>query len=249
MKKTIYSILFVLTASISMGQDPSTTSLPQGTGSPAEVTISGRVSDYEGNFLDSVFVVAMSRDFTPLKSTYTNNRGQYQLHLEKGKYMALLAVRMHEYPRYSELEPHQQRLEFWAWNFIANADTTFNMQYHRLEVYGLNVFRIQGATPGYTIYCRPMSLTRVLEGMEDVAPEAGELEVVVRINGQPVEVNMKQKVEEFVAQGKLFGYLLHVDLPEQQAERPFDVFSVFMKDTTTGDQGEAVFFREKEEYF
>ena len=45
-----------------------------------------------------------------------------------------------------------QRLEFWAWNFIADRDTTLNIRYHRMEVYGLRIFHIPGGMPTYQIY-------------------------------------------------------------------------------------------------
>lgn len=54
------------------------------------------------------------------------------------------------------LAEKDQRLEFWAWNFIADRDTTLNIRYHRMEVYGLRIFHIPGGMPTYQIYVRPM---------------------------------------------------------------------------------------------
>ncbi len=213
------------------------------------VQITGHVTDYSGKPLDSVYVVAMNKNFSPNTGAFTDADGRYHLELQKGKYMALLAVRMHEYPRFSSLPAEEQRLEYWAWNFIADKDTVINIQYHRLEIYGLNVFRIHGASPGYTIYCRPMSLTRLQNEMTDIAPDPDELEINVEINGKPVNLNMAQKVKEFTEEGELFGYLLHVDFDDDLDKNPNDVFRIFMKDTTTGDKGEAIYFLEKPEYY
>ncbi len=213
------------------------------------IQITGLVTDYSGNPQDSVFVVAMNKNFSPNASTFTDADGQYHLELQKGKFMALLAVRMHEYPRFSSLPAKEQRLEYWAWNFIADKDTVINIKYHRLEIYGLNVFKIHGASPGYTIYCRPMSLTRLQNEMTDIAPDPDELEITVEINGKPVSVNMAQKVNEFIEEGELYGYLLHVDFKADLDKSRYDVFRIYMKDTTTGDKGEAIYFLEKSDYY
>ena len=65
------------------------------------------------------------------------------------------------------LAEKDQRLEFWAWNFIADRDTTLNIRYHRMEVYGLRIFHIPGGMPTYQIYVRPMSLTRTLQWQKE----------------------------------------------------------------------------------
>ena len=213
------------------------------------IQITGHVTDYSGNPLDSVYVVAMNKIFSPNTGAFTDANGRYQLELQKGKYMALLAIRMHEYPRFSSLPQEDQRLEYWAWNFIADKDTVINIQYHRLEIYGLNVFRIHGASPGYTIYCRPMSLTRLQQEMTDIAPDPQELDIIVEINGKAVKVNMTQKVKEYTQEGELFGYLLHVDFNDDIDENPYDIFRIYMKDTATGDKGEAIYFLENSSYF
>ena len=55
----------------------------------------------------------------------------------------------------STLPEKDQRLEFWGWDFIADRDTTLNIQYHRMEAYGLRAFesRVQhlliGVCPSY----------------------------------------------------------------------------------------------------
>jgi hypothetical protein len=147
------------------------------------------------------------------------------------------------------------RLEFWGYNFIADRDTTFNMQYNRLEVYGLNVFRIQGGTQVYTIYCRPMSLTRHLyytknpSDRKQLAPTADYLQVKVTINGEEVAVRNIKEVEEYWSKTESTNaYLLSVDLPQKQNNLPYDIFRVQMTDLENGDQGEAVYFLEKKEY-
>ena len=55
----------------------------------------------------------------------------------------MAAVDLDVYPHTSNgVSNEDQRLEFWAWDFIADRDTTINIRYHRMEVYGLHAFYI-----------------------------------------------------------------------------------------------------------
>jgi len=212
---------------------------------PENIMISGKVTYFNGDPVDSALVEVKNKDFSPAFSTHTDKNGNYSLQVKKGKYLGLLAIRMDEYPRSSSLPAEEQKLEFWAWNFIADNDTLINMQYHRLEIYGLNAFRIYGSYPGYTIYCRPMSLGRLHEGKSDLAPEPEELDITVEINGTAVKLNMKQKVREFVPGDELYGYLLHVDLPDEKTVKAYDIFRIKMKNMSNGDTGEALLYKER----
>jgi len=219
------------------------------------IVISGIVTDFDKNPIDSAFVEIKYSDFSTAYETYSDKNGHYEIHVKKGKYLALASMKLAEYPLANSILPKEkQRLEFWCWNLIAEENLTINIRYHRMEVYGLNVFRIQGATPGYTIYCRPMSLTRGFSEPDknpsqiDLCPNPDELLVSVKINGNPVNVNMKEKVREYVSEGICFAYLFHVDLPEQQGEKLYDILQIEMLDTKTKDKGEALYFIEKEKY-
>lgn len=219
------------------------------------ITISGIVTDFNGTPVDSAFVEVKYSDFKTAYKTLTDKNGHYSLKVLKGKYLALASLKMSEYPIGGSILPKdKQRLEFWAWNVIAEKDLILNIKYHRLEIYGVNVFRIQGATPGFSIYCRPMSLSRVFSEPDkqlnfiDLCPPPEELDVKVKINGSLVNVNLKQKVQEYVVDGVCFGYLLHVDLPIEQTSEKYDIFHIEMTDLRNGDKGEAVSFREKDNY-
>ena len=227
----------------------------QGNAQTDSIKISGIVTDFEGHPVDSAIVEVKRSNFKTAYETLTDNKGQYRLKVLKGKYLALASLKMSEYPvTGSSLPKDEQRLEFWAWNIIAEDDIIFNIKYHRLEIYGVNIFRIQGATPGFTIYCRPMSLTRGFSEPEkkldfiDICPPPEELDVKVKINGYPVKVNMKEKVKEYVSNGICYGYLLHIDLPTEQTNKNYDIFHIEMTDLKNGDKGEAVCFRKKDEY-
>lgn len=222
------------------------------------VTIKGKVTDFEGNLKDSAFVEIKYKNFETAYETYTDKNGQYSLTVEKGKYMAVASMILKEYPKLSSLPPDEQRLEFWAWNFIADRDTVIDIHYHRLEVYGVNVFRVQGAGPNYTIYCRPMSLTKLQEqGLDqnsdidiiDLCPAPENMDIKVSINNEPVNVLMVQKLKEhYVNTEYSYGYLINVDLPETKSAGDYDVFHIEMTDKENGDRGEALYYKEKDNY-
>jgi len=220
------------------------------------VTITGRVTDYNDIPLDSVSVFFQNTRFSVVHEALTDEKGYYTAKVKKGQYYAMGAINMSEYPNAGSVLPEDDlRLEFWGWNFVADRDTTFNMQYHRLEVYGINPFRIQGATPGYTIYCRPMSLTRTIAYMKNktshiaLAPDPDKLEVKITINGEEVPLRKKQKIEEYFSEEE-FGdaYLLFVDLLKLKNDWPYYIFRIQMTDLENGDKGEGVYFLEKKDY-
>ena len=215
---------------------------------PSMVTIRGRVSHFDGNPVDSALVEIKNDDFSTAYRTHTDDEGYYELTVKPDNYLALLSVRMDEYPRFSSLPEEEQKLEFWAWNFIARSDTVIDIRYDRLEIYGLNAFRIYGATPGYTIYCRPMSLGLLHSGNDDLCPEPEDLDIDVDINGSPVNLNMVQKVREYVPGGELYGLLLHVGLPENKVKGEYDLLRLLMRHRTNGDAGEALLYRESTVY-
>ena len=149
-----------------------------------------------------------------------------------------------------------QRLEFWAWDFIADRDTVLNIQYHRMEAYGLRVFRIPGATPSYVIYVRPMSLTRYQKWLKNktpevlLAPSPENLDVKVTIDGEEVAILMKQEIKEYFDPGEYGNaYLLTVDFPKKKTKNSYSVFKVVLKDLENGDKGEGLYYWEKEIYY
>lgn len=178
----------------------------------------------------------------------------------------------------SELPEKDQRLEFWAWDFIADRDTTLNIRYHRMEVYGLRIFRIPGGMPTYQIYVRPMSLTRTLQWQKDtessqithaqdlsnikqtasseqakgvlLAPPANKLKASVWIDGEEASILMKQEIKEyFDATEYGNAYLLTVDIPKHKKSiLPYRIFKVELTDLENGDRGEGLYYMETENY-
>ena len=99
------------------------------------ITISGIVTDYEWQPVDSALVEVKFSNFNTAYETLTDSKGQYSLTVLKGTYLALASLKMSEYPLAGSVLPKdKQRLEFWAWNIIAEDDLVLNIKYHRLEI-------------------------------------------------------------------------------------------------------------------
>ncbi len=113
------------------------------------MVISGYVRDFEGRAIDSANVLLQDRSFNPVAQAVTDTTGHYTIKAEKKDYYALVAIRMSDYVK--------SRLEYWAWK-IPPADTlSINPRYHRLEVYGMNAFTVQGSgSRSVFVYFRPM---------------------------------------------------------------------------------------------
>lgn len=90
------------------------------------VIISGRVTDYDGQPIDSCSIFWQSPSFDDVRQAITNKDGHYTARIPKGKYQSMGAINMSTYPHTVKagLPEADQRLEFWAWDFIADRDTT-----------------------------------------------------------------------------------------------------------------------------
>lgn len=113
------------------------------------ITIRGQVTDYNGQPIDSCSIFWQSPSFDDIKQAITDKNGYYTTRIPKGKYQSMGAINMSTYPHTVKpgLAEKDQRLEFWAWNFIADRDTTLNIRYHRMEVYGLRISTSLEACP------------------------------------------------------------------------------------------------------
>ncbi|MDD2195671.1 MAG: carboxypeptidase-like regulatory domain-containing protein [Bacteroidales bacterium] len=214
-------------------------------GQTDSVTISGKVTDFNGQSIEGALIMIKGYDFGQfVDTTFSDKTGHYSLLVKKGKYSGLAAVRMEDYSK--------TKLEFWAYEIPAYKNLDIDIRYDRLEVYGVNIFQVQGAYPGYTIYFRPMSLARFATAdmsseIIDIAPPSDMIDIKVNINGDNVNVNSIQRVEEFSGKQKMYAYLIHTDLEKPTAAK-YSKFQIIVEDKENGDKGEAIYFKEKVKY-
>ena len=218
------------------------------------VNIRGVVTDFDNRPIPGADVFVQDADFKDLYHVQCDEKGHYMLRIPAGSYPYLSAIKEENYPVSSRFNKRVKdaRLEFWSWGFIADRDTTLHIRYHKMEAYGVNVFRVQGATPTYQIYVRPMSLTRYMTWMADqtkpshLAPAVERVKVEVNIDGEPVELLHKQSVSEYASPTQMMdAYLLTVAMPKKVTSRPYSVFRVVLEDMDNGDKGEALYYLKK----
>lgn len=90
------------------------------------VTIHGRVTDYNGQPIDSASVWWQNPQFNDIIEAITDKDGHYTARIPKGKYQSAASIYLPSYAHIamkSGLPETEHRLEFWAWDFIADRDT------------------------------------------------------------------------------------------------------------------------------
>ena len=219
------------------------------------ITISGQVTDFEGNPIDSSAVILMQKNFNPAKMTFSDETGHYKLEgVEKGQYIALIAIRLNEHPSSKQMfgiEPvsaENMRLEFWAWNVIADKDLTINPRYNRLELYGFRVFEVIGGPPYLMAYVRPMSVGKFVEtgNIKDISPAPNDIEFQLFANEEPLAVRSIQTIKEYVGEGEKphTAFIIQFDRPKSFSGN-YCIFRIEAKHNAFGgEKGENLYFYE-----
>lgn len=245
MKKSVWLFLFfIVFISYSYSQET--------------VTIKGQVTDFEGNVIDSCDVCLLNTRFEPVYKTQTDSKGNYILDkVEKGKYMGMYAIRSQEYPTRNLVSDENKRLEYWAWNVIADRNLEINPRYHCLELYGTNVFKIEGAYPGMIIYTRPMSLGKFLNRIDKDNPKVDVLSVLpehlkikVFADQEELIINSVQPVMEYTGENNvpMRAFLISVSTPKNKPDKPYIIFRIEAENTEFGEKGENVYFYQINDY-
>lgn len=215
------------------------------------VCISGCVTDFNNNPLDSVLVSIKNKKFEEIYSTKTDIDGRYSMNVAKGNYYCLYAVKPSEY--------FKTKLEYWTWNVPAFTDLEINPQYDRMEIYGINAFEPQ-VTPQetYMVYFRPMSLRKVLKlsdlknrkGFEekaiansdtiDIAPKIiTPEELTVCMNGHKTEVLNVSRMPVYGRGSYYYGYVIQIKKPEKNSSMvpKYDYITITLLSKETHEQG------------
>lgn len=223
------------------------------------ITISGRVTDFEGNPIDSSVVRILYDTFESAYETYTSKDGSYKLEgIIKGKYLGMFAMRLNEYPQGSATSEDAMRLEFWAWNIIADRDMVINPRYHKLELYGTNVFKVEYGGSGYMIYVRPMSLGKFLAYKQkkdksestNLSIPLEDIQFEVFADDELLKIKSVQAIDEYTSEdnnSSMGGFIIQVDPPKHNTTTPYIVFRVVGEDKKQKEKGENIYFYEKRE--
>lgn len=224
------------------------------------ITITGKVTDFDGNPIDSSIVKILHQDFSSAYETYTDHSGYYKLkNIEKGRYMAMYVLRPKEYPRNNEVPKEDMRLEYWGWNIIADSDMVINPRYHKLELYGTTVFDVYGGQPGLFIYFRPMSLTKYLSYSDsiyinkeragrvaDISVKPENLKVEIFADDELLKINSIQAIKEYTGENNvaITGYIVQTNVPKAKSDKPYRVIRVVAENKEFSEKGENLCFYE-----
>lgn len=124
------------------------------------------------------------------------------LDIPKGQYPFLTAVK----------DYGTNYLEYWCQNISLQADMSLNVSFDKLEIYGLHVFSVKGASNSLMVYFRPMSLPKFQQGMQDIAPD--DIVIKATIDNQEMRVINTNMVKEFAGGRELTAYLIQVETNE-----------------------------------
>lgn len=198
-------------------------------------TISGRVTDYGGNAVDSCNVMLYNPDFSVAYEAVSDSDGYYSIKgIAIGDYACVFAMRIKEYPRMQQVAPADMRLEFWAWNVIADRDIRLDIRYDKLELYGTTAFYEYGGRGELLIYTRPMSVTKVLayDNYQDKAMAEKEAKVTIEpeymdfqvyADGRQLKLLSVQALSLVNPNGNTRAddcYLLQAELPAELRRQP-----------------------------
>jgi hypothetical protein len=234
------------------------------TGQDIVYEISGKVTDFKGNAIDSVTVKLMDEKFETLYETLSDKDGNYSLMVKERDYYCLYAIKLTDY--------RVSKLEYWNWNVPVHQNITINPQYDKMEIYGVNVFEPQvSPQETYMIYFRPMSLRKSLKLVSDqhigkkafkgakrteellnnsnklinISPDSISMdELKIEINGIESEIVGINKISEYVRGFQMYGFCVQVLKPKQNNElkSDYDLISITLNSVKTGEIGKGEAF-------
>lgn len=208
------------------------------------IKLHGKITDFKGNPLTAAEVMILSREFEPIYKTVTNEKGEYELNVKPGIYASFFACK----------DYGVNNLEYWAWNVPILKDMELSARIDGLEVYAINGFHVQGASPNrIMLYFRPMSLKKAKPLNESgeintaeiahIAPKLTKDDIDVVINEEKVEVFQINKVLEDVENNQKFiAYLIHIQLPENLNKYEYNKITITLSDNETHERGEGSLF-------
>jgi hypothetical protein len=175
-------------------------------------------------------VALMDKDFDKIYEVYTDEYGKYEIQAKKGTYPYLIAVK----------DYGVEFLEFWCQDIELKENLVIDASIDKLEVYGVKVFKVDGAYPGLMVYFRPMSLEKFLENERDICPDIADIEV--KINGEISEIFERNEVKEYGGDLEhMKAYLLHISIPKEGLKAKDNYLSLQIIDRNE-NLGQAGFF-------
>ena len=164
--------------------------------------LEGYVTDKNNAPIANALIERKGGNFVTLSSTESKEDGYQMLDIPKGQYPFSTAV----------TDYGANYLGYWCQNISLQADMSLNVSFDKLEIYGLHVFSVKGASNSLMVYFRPMSLPKFQQGMQDIAPD--DIVIKATIDNQEMRVINTNMVKELAGGRELTAYLIQVETNE-----------------------------------
>lgn len=161
--------------------------------------LDGHVKSKNNTPIAGAKIEIKNHSFATIYCAESNEEGYYQFDIPEGKYPFLTAVKDYAV----------NYLEYWCQNIPLLENTSLDISFDTLEIYGLHVFSVKGAGNGLMIYFRPMSLVKFQEGNENIAPD--DISIRVEVDGKETAIIAKNTVVEVAADREMTAYLIQVE--------------------------------------
>lgn len=161
--------------------------------------LDGHVKSKNNTPIAGAKIEIKNNSFATIYCTESNEEGYYQFDIPEGKYPFLTAVKDYTV----------NYLEYWCQNIPLLENTSLDISFDTLEIYGLHIFSVKGAGNGLMIYFRPMSLVKFQEGNENIAPD--DISIRVEVDGKETAIIAKNTVVEVAADREMTAYLIQVE--------------------------------------
>lgn len=194
--------------------------------------IQGITKDKHENILTAVSIELKNEDFQTVYSAISDEQGHFVMTVPDAVYPFLTAVRDYA----------TDYLEYWSHNVPAYGCLDLDIEIDTLEIYGIHAFEVKGAAKTLSIWFRPMSLRKFQAQEKEIAPDFDMDGIVVKINEQPTEVVVVNRVNEYIGEeGCVTAYLIQAKLPK--GIKNWSRVDLRLKDLD-GHIGAATLFRE-----
>ena len=161
--------------------------------------LDGYVRNNDNAPISKATVEIKGADFGTLYSAESDENGYYKFDIPAGYYPFLVAIKDYAV----------DYLEYWCQNIRLRENTSLDVSFDKLEIYGLHVFSVKGAGNGLMVYFRPMSLIKFQNGEQDIAPN--DIAIKIMLDGKECPVVIANSVKEFASEREMSAYLVQIE--------------------------------------
>lgn len=150
--------------------------------------IKGLVKNSKGKLLNKAVIELKDESFKTILTAYTDENGYFEIKRKSGFYPYMTVVK----------DYCENYLEFWGLNIDLKENYNFEITIGTNEIYGLNVFEVNGSKFPIFIYFRPMNLLKYKNGETDISPNIEQENINVMLDGVESKLFKLQKVNEYI---------------------------------------------------